>query len=229
MTNSAAIYLRKSTSTSTKQKNSLKVQLEVIQNFACINEYNVVAEFSDSKSGTTNDRPGFQNALTWLREDKSRTLIVYRVDRIARNLSVWVDLEPLLPQLRFVEFGNEPVNMMVLSVMLSMAAQESRNISARVKAAYKFIKSENPSHVWGNKSSLIEGRKRSTKVRTDNANAYGFKMLEINNMLETSGITSLVEKVEWLNSHGYKARRGGKLTAPGFYRTIKRAKARSAA
>tara|TARA_Y100000592_G_scaffold25821_1_gene40714 strand:- start:1335 stop:2024 length:690 start_codon:yes stop_codon:yes gene_type:complete len=228
MTNSAAIYLRKSTSTSTKQKNSLKVQLEVIENFTNLHGYSVVAEFSDSKSGTTNDRPGLQSALTWLREDKTRTLIVYRVDRIARNLSVWSDLEPLLPQLRFVEFGDEPVNMMVLSVMLSMAAQESRNISARVKAAYKFIKSENPDHVWGCKEALVEGRKRSAEVRTDNANTYGFKMLEINNMLEASGISSLAEKVEWLNAHDYKARRGGKLTAPGLYRTIKRAKARMA-
>ena len=219
----AAIYTRKSTSSSHRQMNSHRVQKECVENFCHANGYELVQEFSDSLSGTTNNRDGFQAAITWLKEDQERFLIVYRVDRIARNLSVWAELEPVMSQLRVVELGNEPVNLMVLSVLLSVAAQESKNISARVKAAYKSIKARNPSHVWGNKEALLNVREKGLQVRKQNADAYAQKLIKMDEMMLRSGLKTLKERVDFLNDQGFTSRRGKPLTVQGYHRTLKRA------
>ncbi len=218
----AAIYTRKSTSSSHRQMNSHRVQKECVENFCHVNGYNLVQEFSDSLSGTTNNREGFQAAIKWLKEDQDRVLVVYRVDRIARNLSVWAELEPVMGQLRVVELGNEPVNLMVLSVLLSVAAQESKNISARVKAAYKSIKAKNPSHVWGNRDALLAVREEGEAVRKKNADAYANKLLKMDTMLRNSGVKTLRERVDFLNEQGFTSRRGNPLTVQGYHRTLKR-------
>ena len=218
----AAIYTRKSTSSSQRQMNSHRVQKECVENFCHAHGYDLVNEFSDSLSGTTNDRPGFQAAIEWLKSDRENVLVVYRVDRIARNLSVWAQLEPVMGQLRVVELGNEPVNLMVLSVLLSVAAQESKNISARVKAAYKSIKAQNPNHVWGNREALLEVRTKGEKVRKKNADAYAQKLLEMDTMLRRGGVSTIRERVEFLNSQGFTSRRGKPLTVQGLHRTLKR-------
>ena len=218
----AAIYTRKSTSSSHRQMNSHRVQKECVENFCNVHGYDLVQEFSDSLSGTTNNREGFQAAIKWLKEDQDRVLVVYRVDRIARNLSVWAELEPVMGQLRVVELGNEPVNLMVLSVLLSVAAQESKNISARVKAAYKSIKAKNPSHVWGNRDALLAVREEGEAVRKKNADAYANKLLKMDTMLRNSGVKTLRERVDFLNEQGFTSRRGNPLTVQGYHRTLKR-------
>ena len=218
----AAIYTRKSTSSSHRQMNSHRVQKECVENFCNVHGYDLVQEFSDSLSGTTNNREGFQAAIKWLKEDQDRVLVVYRVDRIARNLSVWAELEPVMGQLRVVELGNEPVNLMVLSVLLSVAAQESKNISARVKAAYKSIKAKNPSHVWGNRDALLAVREEGEAVRKKNADAYASKLLKMDTMLRNSGVKTLRERVDFLNEQGFTSRRGNPLTVQGYHRTLKR-------
>ena len=218
----AAIYTRKSTSSSHRQMNSHRVQKECVENFCNVHGYDLVQEFSDSLSGTTNNREGFQAAIKWLKEDQDRVLVVYRVDRIARNLSVWAELEPVIGQLRVVELGNEPVNLMVLSVLLSVAAQESKNISARVKAAYKSIKAKNPSHVWGNRDALLAVREEGEAVRKKNADAYASKLLKMDTMLRNSGVKTLRERVDFLNEQGFTSRRGNPLTVQGYHRTLKR-------
>lgn len=218
----AALYTRKSTSSSQRQLNSHRVQKECVENFCSSHGYELVEEFSDSLSGTTNNRPGFQSAIEWLKSDPKNTLVVYRVDRIARNLSVWAELEPVMGQLRVVELGNEPVNLMVLSVLLSVAAQESKNISSRVRAAYKSIKAQNPSHVWGNRDALLKVRTKGEAVRKANADKYAQKLYEMDAMLQRSGVSTLRERVEFLNSQGFTSRRGKPLTVQGLHRTLKR-------
>lgn len=218
----AAIYTRKSTSSSHRQMNSHRVQKECVENFCNVHGYDLAQEFSDSLSGTTNNREGFQAAIKWLKEDQDRVLVVYRVDRIARNLSVWAELEPVMGQLRVVELGNEPVNLMVLSVLLSVAAQESKNISARVKAAYKSIKAKNPSHVWGNRDALIAVREEGEAVRKKNADAYANKLLKMDTILINSGVKTLRDRVDFLNEQGFTSRRGNPLTVQGYHRTLKR-------
>ena len=218
----AAIYTRKSTSGISRQINSLIYQNEIVSCFAENNDYKVVQEFSDTMTGTHNDRPGLQSAFEWLAQDKSRTLIVYRVDRIARNLSVWGELEPVLNQIRVVELGNEPASLLVISVLLSVAAQESRNISCRVKAAYKSIKARNPDHKWGSAESLDKGRPKALKTRLANADDYAGRLKSMDIRLEDAGMTTNKEKVAYLNSIGFTSRRGGRLTEQGYGRTLKR-------
>jgi DNA invertase Pin-like site-specific DNA recombinase len=225
----AATYSRKSTSGESTQVNSLRIQSELIHAFAESNGYEILREFSDSKSGTTNTRKGFQAALNWLRADPSRTLIIKNASRCARNLSVWAEIEPLIPQLRFVELGDQEPNLLVLSVLLSMAAQESRNISVRVKAAYRSIKARNPDHVWGNKEALLAVRAEGQATRQKNADDYGQKLQEVDNLLLSSGVKTLKERANRLNKLGIRSRRGGEITPQGLHRTLSRLKRRKAA
>mgnify|MGYP006406723341 CR=1 FL=1 len=191
--------------------------------FAQANGYTIVEEFSDSKTGTNNLREGFQAALEWLRQDKDRVLIIRNASRCARNLSVWADIESLIPQLRFVELGNQQPNLLVLSVLLSMAAQESRNISNRVKAAYKSIKAQNPDHKWGNREALMSVRQEGEAVRINNANVYAKKIVEINRLLLADGVITLRDRAAKMNEMGFTSRRGGAISFAGLQQTLKRA------
>jgi hypothetical protein len=69
----------------------------------------------------------------------------------------------------------------------------------------------------------MQVRAEGEAVRIKNANEYASKIVEINNLLEASGVTTLREKAERMNAMGFTSRRGGRISFAGLQQTLKRA------
>ena len=148
----AVFYTRKSKSRSQEQRNSHEIQMSVIKDYADQNKMTLVRHFQDSSTGTNNNRPAWKEMLQFLKSNPDHVVVFYRVDRIGRNLAVFAGIEELMDAGRVyvVEAGPDPADSMTLGIMITMAKQESKNISLRTKAAYKLLKSKHGDDlVWG--------------------------------------------------------------------------------
>jgi len=80
----AVIYARYSSSR--QREESIEDQLKVCNDFAKRNGYKVIGEYCDyAISGTTDDRPQFQKMLRDSENRKFQLVIVYKLDRFARD------------------------------------------------------------------------------------------------------------------------------------------------
>ena len=81
------IYLRVSTDEQANEGFSLDNQKRACLDYAQMCSYHVKRIFEDGgKSGRTTDRPAFQELLTLLRESPVDAVIIYKIDRFARNV-----------------------------------------------------------------------------------------------------------------------------------------------
>lgn len=99
-------YLRVSTNGQANNGTSLDGQRETIQSWADENGHDIVAWYQDAGvSGTKelNNRDGLADAFHDLREGKAEGLVVYRLDRLARDLIVQ---ETLLTKLWGIQVGS---------------------------------------------------------------------------------------------------------------------------
>ena len=80
----AVIYARFSCSNQTEQ--SIEGQLRVCHEFAVRNKYNVVNEYIDrALTGTNDNRPAFQQMIEDAKKKQFEYILVYKLDRFARN------------------------------------------------------------------------------------------------------------------------------------------------
>jgi site-specific DNA recombinase len=87
-----AIYARRSTDEE-HQPFSIDAQISALRAYAASQPgWSVVFEFTDDASGATTDRPDLQRALTAAEAGRFDVLLVYRVDRFSRRLSIMLDL-----------------------------------------------------------------------------------------------------------------------------------------
>ena len=146
-----AIYTRKSQKDEDRQVNSHDRQLNEIESFCKNNDFIIYRRFSDSQTGLNNERSGWKGLLEFLDQSAEHYAVISSVSRMGRNMSLWSDIEHLLPQFRFVETGSSAPNLTTISVLLAVAAAESRRISKRVKSAYAQLKSKHGDELrWGN-------------------------------------------------------------------------------
>jgi DNA invertase Pin-like site-specific DNA recombinase len=80
----AVIYARYSSAGQTEQ--SIEGQIRVCKEYAKTNGYNVIGEYIDrAKTGTNDNRPQFQEMIADASKKEFQYIIVYKVDRFARN------------------------------------------------------------------------------------------------------------------------------------------------
>lgn len=82
----AVAYVRVS---SERQRNnfSLEAQRQAIRTYAQRHKLTVVTTFQDVKSGKNIERPGLEQALAFLASGAASMLVVYKLNRISRNVS----------------------------------------------------------------------------------------------------------------------------------------------
>jgi DNA invertase Pin-like site-specific DNA recombinase len=227
----AVFYTRKSKSRHQDQKNSEEIQVKVIEEYADRNGMRLVKHFHDSSTGTNNRRPSWRSMLRFLEKHKDVVVVFYRVDRIGRNLSVFEGLESLMDSNRVyvVEHGSEPIDSMTLGIMLTMAKQESKNISIRTKAAYKLLKEKYGDELrWGSPNT----DKLARTGQTANQHAviehwtpifefiYGSEHLFPDYLLfKTTGRPRKDLVIQMLNAKNITTRRGNPIT----YQSLQRA------
>lgn len=146
-----AVYTRKSQKDDDRQVNSHDRQTNDIETFCKTHGFIIYKRFSDSETGLTNERPGWKKLLEFLDQSAEHYAVINSVSRMSRNLAVWSQIEDKLKQFRFVETGSSEPNLTTISVLLAVAAAESRRVSSRVKSAYQQLKQKYGDDLrWGN-------------------------------------------------------------------------------
>ncbi len=212
MLKQVAIYVRKSSTQETKQTNSHARQESEIESFCKRNSMVITKRFYDSSTGTNNNRPGFQKMIKWLDKNAGHVVVMNSVSRLARNQSVWTHIEDRLTQFRFVEFGDQVPTDLMVGIFLSVAKEESKKISDRVKSAYKSLKEKHGDALrWGNdkigqysQMGVDERRRRMiehwSEILITDASFY--KVMGWNQKT----------RLQKLNSMGHKTRTGKQIT-----------------
>ena len=100
---------------------------------------------------------------------KKRIMLLYLPpDRIGRNLSVFHGIEKMMDAGRVyvVEHGDEPVDSMTLGIMMTMAKQESKNISVRTKGSVQTpVEKHGDQLKWGHPEPAELARKVSGQIK----------------------------------------------------------------
>jgi DNA invertase Pin-like site-specific DNA recombinase len=139
----AVVYLRVSTD---EQSASIEAQRETCTRLAKQRGYNIVAEFVDENvSGAIaiDKRPALKRALRALADDQADRLIVAKLDRLARNVRVALEIDEdyAASQGWGILFGDmdidtsTAVGKMQLSLFASVARFERDRISERTREA----------------------------------------------------------------------------------------------
>ena len=134
----AIAYIRASTNPEL-QANSVAIQTAIINRFVESHAYTLTDTFIEYRTGSDDERVEFNKALQQAIKTNS-VLITWKVDRLARSMSIFSRIQNHLHLLRFCELGDSEPNIMVLSVLLGVATQERINTSVRVKAGYTDMK-----------------------------------------------------------------------------------------
>ena len=215
----AIIYCRASVSEE-KQKNSHSLQESCCREFAAQNSYEVVKVFSEYASGGDDSRIEFNKALSYA-EKNNYTVIVWRIDRLARSLSVFSLIQDKLPLIRSVSLGDTEINITVIALLLSHAHSERVATSIRVKKTYEHL-SKQPNHKpWGNPSILKSARPLAMKAKSQNASAFNAHIRTIIDDLKTAGYSSAAAIADRLNNMGLQTRWGKPFTHQTIYRIIR--------
>ena len=130
MNNQYVAYLRVSTQKQGFSGLGLEAQREIIQKY--LRDKTPVAEYVEIESGRKKDRPKLKEALSLCRKTEA-TLIVAKLDRLARNVSFLSNLLENDVEIVFCDFPQ--ANKMMLHILSAISQYEAELIAARTKAA----------------------------------------------------------------------------------------------
>lgn len=87
------IYIRVSTDEQATEGFSIENQKRACKEYAINNGYHIKRIFvEDGKSARTTDRAAFQEMFSTLREEQADAIIVYKIDRLARNVADFANI-----------------------------------------------------------------------------------------------------------------------------------------
>ena len=144
-------YVRVSTEDQSRDGVSLDVQREKVRLFAELHGLDLAETITDAgASAKTLDRPGLSRALALLDAGEAAGLVVFKLDRLTRNLGDWSDLIDRY----FGEKGGRSLmsvsesidtrtagGRMVLNIMMTVAQWERETIVERTRGAMAFKRS----------------------------------------------------------------------------------------
>jgi DNA invertase Pin-like site-specific DNA recombinase len=212
----AVAYIRASTDEA-KQSNSFAVQKAIIEEFASRNGYSIEIVFSEYSSGRDDERTEFNNALKYCISNNA-FLIAYRVDRVARTMSIFSRIQDALPMLRFANLGDIQPNLLLISVLLAVATNESQTTSTRVSAAMQHLKKEG--RVFGNPNINTNCRPLGLEAIKNNAKQYNNRIKSIVDDLRLAGYTEFNSILDQINYLGVKTRSGKSWSYQNLYRVL---------
>lgn len=131
-----AIYIRVST-----EKQSTDMQLHDLKLYCSLHQIANYDIFEDYYSGTKMSRPKFDELLNLCREKKYDRIIIWKFDRLSRNvrdfLNIFHELNALNVSIISFKDGFDPaspVGKAMLHIMMALSELEVENIKMRTKA-----------------------------------------------------------------------------------------------
>jgi len=123
-------YIRVSTLKQGQTGTSLAEQQSAIGRYAERAGLTIVREFEERETAAKQGRPVFNDMLKALKAGKARGVIIHKIDRSARNLQDWVQLQQLTDNGIEIHFANESIDLQ------SRGGRLSADIQAVVAADY---------------------------------------------------------------------------------------------
>lgn len=213
-------YLRVSTQKQGYSGLGLEAQKEIIKKY--LHEKNPISEFVEVESGRKTNRPKLKDALALCRKTGA-TLIVAKLDRLARNVSFLSNLLESDVEIVFCDFPQ--ANKMVLHILAAISQYEAELTASRTKAALQAKKARgaklgNPEHLLDKHEQAIANSNKTNsekaKKNPNNKRAVAFLKVMI------SQGKSLTEMTDILNSEGFVTAQGCKFVPATVRRLIKR-------
>jgi DNA invertase Pin-like site-specific DNA recombinase len=130
-------YYRVSTEKQGRSGLGLAAQRKAVRDYLNGGDWEFIGEFTEVESGKKSDRPELERALK-LCKRKRATLVIARLDRLARNVHFISGLMEKGVKFRAVEFPD--ADPFMLHVHAAMAEHERKLISARTKAGLERAK-----------------------------------------------------------------------------------------
>ena len=200
------VYYRVSTKKQEHSGLGLQAQRTIVENYLKNNIKVVVAEFVEVETGKSANRPQLNNALECCKLNNA-TLIVAKLDRLARNLHFVTSLQNA--GIDFVCCDMPTANRLTIHIISAIAENEAQLISTRTKQALAEKKKQgiqlgNPQNNGLTKENISKG----CNVRKENAlqNEANRKAGTLVIMMRKSG-SKWSEIVLQLNQNGFKTRR----------------------
>lgn len=213
-------YLRVSTQKQGFSGLGLEAQKEIIKNY--LHTKIPIAEFTEVESGRKTDRPKLKDALALCRTTGA-TLIVAKLDRLARNVSFLSNLLESDVDIVFCDFPQ--ANKMVLHILAAISQYEAELTASRTKAALQAKKARgeklgNPEHLMDKHEQAIakSNQTNSNKAKNNPNNKRAVAFLKV----MISQEKSLQEMTNILNSEGFVTTQGCRFVPATVKRLIKR-------
>ena len=159
------VYYRVSTKKQGLSGLGLEAQRTIVENYIKGNK--VINEFTEIETGKSANRPQLNKALQACKENNA-TLIVAKLDRLARNLHFVTSLQAA--NIDFLCCDMPTANRLTIHIIAAIAENEAQLISQRTKAALaekkkQGIKLGNPLNNGLTTNSIAKGM----KIRQQNA------------------------------------------------------------
>lgn len=213
-------YLRVSTQKQGYSGLGLEAQKEIIKNY--LHDKIPIAEYIEVESGRKTNRPKLKDALAQCRTTGA-TLIVAKLDRLARNVSFLSNLLESDVEIVFCDFPQ--ANKMVLHILAAISQYEAELTASRTKAALQAKKARgeslgNPEHLMDKHQQAIA---KSNQTNSDKAksNPNNMRAVAFLKVMISQGKT-VQEMTDVLNREGFVTAQGCKFLPATVSRIIKR-------
>lgn len=205
------VYLRVSTDEQANEGFSLDNQKRACLDYAQMCGYRVKRIFEDGgKSGRTTDRPAFQELLTLIRENPVDAVIIYKIDRFARNVgdfsSIRKQFKEMDVKLLSVSENGDVTEGLIGNIFASVAEWESEVNGQRTKDALmqKYREGWQPTPPPLGYVSIGAERER----KTCEPDKYIAPIIKELFELYSTGSYSILEVQEWLQERNIITKTG---------------------
>ena len=196
-------YYRVSTSRQAVSGLGMEAQKMTVRGYVESVEGDLIAEYSDTESGSSADRLGLQKAIRHCRSGRAM-LVVAKLDRLARNVHLITQL--MESGVEFIAADMPEANRLTVHVIAAIAEYERQLISERTKRALKQaaangVKLGNP-----NIRDQQKIASEAAKLKADRFAARMLPMIRVHDSTDGLPATALASV---LNDEGVKGARGG--------------------
>ncbi|MEO6536543.1 MAG: recombinase family protein [Candidatus Paceibacterota bacterium] len=216
------IYARKSSESEERQVLSIPAQLSELKDIAEKEEYEVAKIFEESMSAKASGRPLFNQMLELIQKGKGYSLLVWNVDRLARNMVDGGMLLELMDQGKILEirtyertYRNTPDDKFMMSLYFGMAKKYVDDLSVNVKRGNleKLKRGD-----WTSRAPFGYSNNKATKtIAVDTVRApYVHEMFE----LYSTGLHSSQDISNLLYEKGLRSSSGKKIYKSGVQKII---------
>ena len=197
----------------------LEAQRSAVSGFLTGAGHELIAEFTEIESGRKSNRRQLQAALKACKL-RNATLIIAKLDRLARNVAFTANL--MESSVDFVAVDNPHANKLTIHLLAAVAEHEREMISQRTKAALlaakaRGVKLGNPNLQLCRTNTVPA---RAAKIAKANERAGDLK--EVIESLQEQGKASLRSLASGLNELGIPAPLGGDWHPQGVKRLLLR-------